>query len=77
MATEVDLVLRQIKILQLIQDDLGRGNKARLLLVDVAAMRALQREYFKSRNRDVLIQSKSAEKKVDEGLEELRRKATP
>ncbi len=76
MTTEQDLVLRQIKALQLIQDDLERGNKARLLLVYVAEMRAFQREYFKSRSRDVLIQSKAAEKRVDDALEELRRKAT-
>lgn len=31
----------------------------------VSKMRALQKEYFKTRNKDILMQSKAAEQEVD------------
>jgi hypothetical protein len=37
----------------------------------VANMRSLQREYFKSRNIDILRQSKAAELEVDRAIQEF------
>ena len=60
--------------MDLIRDNLTRGNAARRLLVDVAAMREAQRSYFKLKTSEKLHQAKELEKKVDAALEELRRK---
>jgi hypothetical protein len=60
--------------LEVIREQLERGNKARQLLVHVAAMRGAQRDYFTDRSREKLARAKQLEKSVDEGLEELRRK---
>lgn len=43
------------------------------LLQLVKEMRDLQKEYFKCRNKDILIASKVAEKKVDEAVARLQR----
>lgn len=59
--------------LKTVQDHLERGNKARRLLVDVEAMRNAQRQYFKDRTQTNLVHSKQLEKRVDDGLAELRR----
>ena len=57
-----------------IREQLERGNRARQLLVHVAAMRGAQRDYFTDRSREKLARAKQLEQRVDEGLEELRRK---
>lgn len=59
--------------MEIVRDHLERGNKARRLLVIVADMRAAQRDYFDDRSKDNLIRAKQLEKRVDEGLAELRR----
>lgn len=74
MTTATQVVLRQIEALQLLQDELERGNKARQLLAVVLAMRAAQSEYFADRRKEKLIKAKELEAQVDAGLEELRRK---
>lgn len=58
----------------IVKENLDRGGKARRLLVDVAAMRQAQREYFMDRRKELLAKAKELEAKVDAGLEELRRK---
>ncbi|MHB8953543.1 MAG: hypothetical protein ACYC4U_11285 [Pirellulaceae bacterium] len=60
--------------LEVLRDNIDRGNKARRLLAAVDAMRVAQREYFNDRRREKLAKAKELEQKVDEGLEELRRK---
>ena len=37
-------------------------------LADILGMRLCQREYFRSRSKNVLLKSKALEKKVDEAL---------
>lgn len=66
--------MNQDEALKTITSALVRGNKARALLVHVAAMRVAQREYFEKRGREALAKAKDLEAQVDAGLEELRRK---
>ncbi len=46
-------------------------NKFERFIAMVEQMRALQKEYFKTRDRGILQQSKNAEKEVDEAIKKL------
>lgn len=46
-------------------------NKFERFVAMVEQMRALQKEYFKTRDRGILQQSKNAEREVDKAIKEL------
>jgi hypothetical protein len=60
--------------MEVVQENLDRGQKARRLLALVDEMRVAQREYFDDRRREKLTKAKQLEAMVDKGLQELRRK---
>lgn len=59
---------REEQLMETLQTAVSLRMAAIEFATEVRAMRALQKQYFETRDREVLIQAKAAERRVDEML---------